>query len=53
MEPLVLRVSSTTVEAIIVGIALGAALVLIRKIQLALGVKDDREEKQAHIRSAQ
>jgi hypothetical protein len=47
MGPLALRVASTSVEAIIAGLAIGGVLLVARKIQLALGFRDDREETRA------
>jgi hypothetical protein len=43
MEQLILRIASSAVEAIVTGGAIGGALGLVRKIQIALGVKDDKD----------
>jgi hypothetical protein len=48
MEMALIHFSSATVEAAVVGLAIAGAILLIRKIQLALGVKDDKPEKGAH-----
>jgi hypothetical protein len=47
MVQIALRIFSTTWEAIVAGFAISAALYVVRRIQLALGVKDDVKEKQA------
>jgi len=49
MEPLVLRIASTAIEAVIVGVALAGVLMLVRRIQIAFGVKDHTEPKQVHL----
>jgi hypothetical protein len=50
MVPLALRIASTSVEAIIAGLAIGGVLLAVRKIQLALGFRDDREDERVQIR---
>ncbi len=42
MEALILRVSLVAFEAVIVGAGLGGVLLLIRKIQIQFGMKEDR-----------
>jgi hypothetical protein len=49
MVAITLRIISTTWEAIIAGIAISLALYSVRRIQLALGVKDDEKERQAQV----
>jgi hypothetical protein len=44
MQPLSARIYSTILEAIVAGFVYAGALLLVRRIQLALGVKDDKEE---------
>jgi hypothetical protein len=52
MEMALIHVSSATLEAAVVGLAIAGAILVIRRIQLALGVKDDKEEKHAQIPGA-
>ena len=42
MEPLGTRIASTIVEATVGGILMAGVIVLVRRIQIALGVKDDK-----------
>ncbi|MGA2536260.1 MAG: hypothetical protein ABSF53_09605 [Terracidiphilus sp.] len=49
MEMALIHVSSATLEAAVVGLVIAGAIVLVRKIQLSLGVKDDKAEKNPHI----
>lgn len=49
MEPLSIRVPSAIVESIVAGVAIGALLILVRRIQLALGVKENKSEGRPHV----
>jgi hypothetical protein len=48
MDSLVLRIASAAVEAVVAGLAIAGVLLLVRKIQIAVGVKDEREEHRVH-----
>jgi hypothetical protein len=52
MESLLLRIASGTLEAVFAGIAIGGVLALVRKIQIAFGVKENSEDRRIHVSGA-
>jgi hypothetical protein len=44
MDALVSQIASTVFEALVAGIVVGGVLLLVRRIQIAAGVKDEREQ---------
>jgi hypothetical protein len=43
------RLVSTAFEAIVAGIAIDGILVLVRRVQLAFGVREGKENRSVHI----
>ncbi len=52
MESLDLRILVASGEAVLCGVSLGGLLLLVRRIQIALGVKGSKGESHAHVSRA-
>ena len=48
MWPIIAKISYTAVEALAVGLGVGGALALIRKLQIAFGAHDHNEDRRIH-----
>ena len=52
MESHILQILIAAGESVLCGVSLGGLLLLVRRIQIALGVKDNKGESHAHISRA-
>lgn len=52
MGSFVSRLLYGTLEAIVAGVAIGGILALVRRVQIAFGVTEEKENRRVHVSSA-